>query len=315
MSARAREQPRTSARWPTLVELDEARGVGRVRGAGPRWTTRASPPRRAPAEARVVVLRQVERGASGVRDRAFEVAAHQRRARPVDACRRAGAGRTPRSTTTDVGLGRCSAGQRRPSTRSSVASSSSSTPSNSPCGHPGPARPMPRTGRSRSTSSGRASTQPPQRRLRRSRRAPAWRVSMSRRLARSRRRPARAGSPPRRRPAASYQALARAVQLGDALGLLVEQVRAQDVGEQVVVAVPAAAGRPAGRGTGWRGRAPRASPCRRWPPVTASHSGPVSRSRTEVSQQEVADVGGLAAAAPPRRGSRRRSGRRRRSRR
>ena len=55
-----------------------------------------------------------------------------------------------------------------------------------------------------------------------------------------------------------------------------------------------AAGRRAGRGTGWPARARRACA---WPParpVTASQSGPVSRSRIDVAQQEVPDVGGLA---------------------
>ena len=40
-------------------------------------------------------------------------------------------------------------------------------------------------------------------------------------------------------PCASHQALARAVQLGDVVGMLVEQPGPEQVGEQVVVAVPA----------------------------------------------------------------------------
>ena len=69
--------------------------------------------------------------------------------------------------------------------------------------------------------------------------------------ARRPRRPGRARSPRRCSPSASYQALARRCSSATSVGLLVEQVRAQDVGEQVVVAVPAGAGRRAGRGTGW----------------------------------------------------------------
>ena len=78
--------------------------------------------------------------------------------------------------------------------------------------------------------------------------------------------------------AGSRQALARRCRSGTSLGVLVEEPGAEQVGEQVVVAVPA---RRSSSGT--RNRLARSSgssiagpPVA---PVTASHSGPVSRSR------------------------------------
>ena len=71
------------------------------------------------------------------------------------------------------------------------------------------------------------------------------------------------------------------VQLGHLVGSLVEQVRVQDVGEQVVVAVPLSAV--------VERHEEQVGPLQRdqrrlaaFPPVTASQSGPVRRSRTEV---------------------------------
>ena len=76
------------------------------------------------------------------------------------------------------------------------------------------------------------------------------------------------------------------VQRRHLLGMLGEQAGAQDVGEQVVVAVPGAS---VSSGTQEEVAAlqvrqhPR---CRRRRPVTASHSGPVSRSRTAVRSRK-----------------------------
>ena len=53
--------------------------------------------------------------------------------------------------------------------------------------------------------------------------------------------------------------------------------------------------RRAGPRTGWPGPGPPASPCRRGSPVTASHSGPVSRSRIEVWSRKSRTSLGLAA--------------------
>jgi hypothetical protein len=81
------------------------------------------------------------------------------------------------------------------------------------------------------------------------------------------------------------------VQVADGVGLLVLQVHLQDVGEQVVVAVPR---RRSSSGT--RNRLPRsrassiALPPSR--PVTASHSGPVSRLRIEVCSRKLRTCSG-----------------------
>ena len=76
--------------------------------------------------------------------------------------------------------------------------------------------------------------------------------------------------------------------------MLVEQVRAQDVGEQVVVAVPLPP--VVERDEEQVGALERdeASPCRRSRPVTASQSGPVSRSRTDVRSRKSRTSVGLA---------------------
>ena len=115
--------------------------------------------------------------------------------------------------------------------------------------------------------------------------APGWRARRGRRPGRRRRRPGRAGPrPPGRRPGRTTRwpgGAARRPRRGAR-----RAGAPQHVGEQVVVAVPAAAGRRAGRGTGSAARATRASPCRPVRPVTASHSGPVSRSRMEVSSRK-----------------------------
>ena len=99
----------------------------------------------------------------------------------------------------------------------------------------------------------------------------SWRSRRTRAAASSTRSAARSTSPPASAwriasagsPFCSYQALARRCSSGDQVRPLVEQPRPQHVGEEVVVAVPAGAGRRAGRGRGCRGPAPRASPSRR----------------------------------------------------
>ena len=84
------------------------------------------------------------------------------------------------------------------------------------------------------------------------------------------------------------------VELGDEVRRLVQQVGPQHVGEEVVVPVPAAGGRRAGRGRGWPAPAPRAGAAPPSWPVTASHREPVSPLSTEVWSRKVAHVLGLA---------------------
>ena len=110
-------------------------------------------------------------------------------------------------------------------------------------------------------------------------------------------------------------ALARRCSSGTAVGLLVQQVRLQHVGEEVVVAIPAAPVVERDQEQVRLAPAPPASPVPPSWPVTASHSGPLSRSRIEVCSRKLLDLLGLALQAPPRPGSRRCSGRPRRSRR
>ena len=90
------------------------------------------------------------------------------------------------------------------------------------------------------------------------------------------------------------QALARRCSSATSAGLLLAEVRPQHVGEQVVVAVPLAPVVERRRGTGWPGRGRSSMACRRRRPVTASHSGPVSRSRTEVCSRKSRTSLGLA---------------------
>ena len=183
----------------------------------------------------VVLAGEVQR-APGVRHRARDITPDQGRAGAVHRDRgRQRAERRPR--------------RRRPSRpRSAVGSSHrsacrsrTSTPSKSPRTMSEPTRPTVSTGRTRNSSSGSASSQ------RRS--VASCRLRRSSGIAGSIRSAARSKSSPasawcdRLGPLAVLLVpVARPpVQVPDPVGLLVQQVRLQDVGEQVVVAVPAPA--------------------------------------------------------------------------
>ena len=128
----------------------------------------------------------------------------------------------------------------RPSSRS-TSSSRLSTPSNSPLAISAPMKPTASTGRTRTTSCGMSSSQ---RRIVASCRSRAGPGSAS-----STRSAARSTSPAASAcrtagtgsPAASYHRPARRCRSATSSGRSVEQMRAQDVGEEVVVAVPLAA--------------------------------------------------------------------------
>ena len=82
------------------------------------------------------------------------------------------------------------------------------------------------------------------------------------------------------------------VQVGHLVGLLVEQAGPQHVGEQVVVAVPLAAVVERDEEQVAAVERLEHAPCRRRWPVTASHSGPLSRSRIEVSSRKLRTCSG-----------------------
>ena len=227
-------------------------------------------------------------GALGVRDGGGRVAADERERGPVHLDGRREPGELVAVDDDQLVVG-------QPEQPLDVVAAARSTPANSLLAISPPTRPMASTGRLRSTSSGRPSAQ---RRITASRRSArsAGMASSTRSAARSTSpaasacRTAASGSPASCEPARWRAGAARRRRSG----VLAEQVRAEHVGEQVVVAVPAAlvVERDDEQVPALQRLEHRAA--RRTSPVTASHSGPVSRSRIEVSEQEVADVVGLA---------------------
>ena len=230
----------------------------------------------------------------------------------------AGSRRNSSSSTTTMPGGR-SPGPRPSADMASSHRSASrrraSTPSISPVDSSDPAYALLSTGRTRSSSSGSASSQRRSVRLLPAplqRRAPPARPGPPR--ARSPRRPARGRIASARSPFCSYHSLARRCRSGTTLGLLVEQARAQHVGEEVVVAVPPAA-------VVERDQEQVAALQRLQHGLAAvlAGDGIAQRAAQPVQdgglQQEVLDVARAGAAGPPRPGSRRCSGRPRRSRR
>ena len=177
-----------------------------------------------------------------------------------------------------------------------------------------PTRPMARTGRLRRR---RREARRPSRRITRlaplPRAAPGWPARPGRRLVRRHRRRGRAGPPgPAHRLRRTRRWPGGAARR--ALGPLGEQVRAEHVGEQVVVAVPAplVVERNHEQVPALQ-RLQHLAARRRPGDGVAQRAGqPVEDRGVE---QEVADARRAAGRGPPRRGSRRRSGRRRRSRR
>ena len=141
-------------------------------------------------------------------------------------------------------------------------------------------------------SSGSASTQPPDHGLVPSRRSSGT-ASSTRSAARSTSpaasacRTAGSGS-----PASSYQSLARRCSSGESSGRSASRCAAgrRRTGGGSGTSV---AGRRAGPGTGCGGPATRASARSPVAPVTASHSGPVSRSRIAVSSRKLRTLVGL----------------------
>ena len=222
------------------LELDQAVGVRRVRHlevAGRPGRQPAQGGGGAPGEV-VVLQRDVERP-PGVLDRGVDVAAHEGQPGAVDG----DVGRQPEELVLvhDDHAGRGAVPASAASSQRSASSSSSSTPSKVPVDIRAPARLLQRTGRTRSTSSGRLSSQAAQRRLSS---VPAQgghlqldQGGRAREVAAGHRVPDRLG------PVAVLlvPVAGPPVQLADALRLLVEEPGLQDVGEQVVVAVPLAA--------------------------------------------------------------------------
>ena len=82
------------------------------------------------------------------------------------------------------------------------------------------------------------------------------------------------------------------MELRDLLGLLVEQARPQDVGEQVVVAIPLTPVVERDEEQVPRSSASSVALPPPWP-VTASHSGPLSRARIEVCSRKLRTSLGL----------------------
>ena len=161
-------------------------------------------------------------------------------------------------------------------------------------GHQAPIRPRASTGRLRSTASGRSSTQPRMTTSCRSRASPGT-ASLDQ-VGRPVHVPGGQGVPHGRDGLSGgvVPGAGPAVQPGDTVRVLDEQVGAQDVGEEVVVAVPLP--------TVVQGHHEQVAALQQLEhacalpvvSVTASHSGPVSCSRTAVSRRNLADVGGLA---------------------
>ena len=124
--------------------------------------------------------------------------------------------------------------------------------------------------------------------------APRGAASTSRR-APSRRRPppARAGWRRRAARGRSYQVAAARCSCGTRSGASCLQAGAQQVGEQVVVAPPPALLVQRDQEQVGRARPTPAAAGRPARPITASHSGPDSRSRTDVSSRNARSSGGL----------------------
>ena len=241
MSASAIEQPRTSETWS--ICSNSAR-----QAAYDAWATSRSPvdhaasPRRADAAPRA-------RWSSSTATSSAEQGVLHRRRRRLPASRAsparwkaiwAGSRRNSSWFTTTIGLAPCPGPRGRPaSARRHRAAPRPrrrcrSTSARRPGSCRGPAGPgAPRRGGLQPAAQRRLAPVPPQ--------GGDLQLHQVGGPRRGRRRPSRAGSPRRGRRAAAYQLAGPSVQVAEAIRLLVEEPGLEDVGEEVVVAVPLAA--------------------------------------------------------------------------